>query len=88
MREDSAASFKSIKGKESDVVDMTFEEDGETDRFRVEIKKYNYCIGLKWMKNSLLSKPTMKLKQKMSIEVLLRVKCRITMTNHLMIFSK
>ena len=41
MRQDSAASFlKALKGKKAgDVVDMTLEEDGETDRFRVEIKK-------------------------------------------------
>ncbi len=41
MRQDSAAGFlKALKGKKSgDVVDMTFEEDGETDRFRVEVKK-------------------------------------------------
>ena len=41
MRQDSAAGFlKALKGKKAgDVVDMTLEEDGETDRFRVEVKK-------------------------------------------------
>ena len=41
MRQESAAGFlKALKGKKaSDVVDMTLEEDGETDRFRVEVKK-------------------------------------------------
>ena len=40
MRQDSAASFlKALKGKKAgDVVDMTLEEDGETDRFRVGVK--------------------------------------------------
>lgn len=41
MRQESAAGFlKALKGKKAgDVVDMTLEEDGETDRFRVEVKK-------------------------------------------------
>ena len=41
MRQDSAAGFlKALKGKKAgDVVDMNLEEDGETDRFRVEVKK-------------------------------------------------
>ena len=41
MRQDSAAGFlKALKGKKAgDVVDMTLEEDGETDHFRVEVKK-------------------------------------------------
>lgn len=41
MRQESAAGFlKTLKGKKAgDVVDMTLEEDGETDRFRVEVKK-------------------------------------------------
>ena len=41
MRQDSAAGFlKALKGKKAgDVVDMTLEEDGETDLFRVEVKK-------------------------------------------------
>ena len=41
MRQESAAGFlKALKGKKAgDVVDMALEEDGETDRFRVEVKK-------------------------------------------------
>ena len=41
MRQDSSAGFlKALKGKKAgDVVDMTLEEDGETDHFRVEVKK-------------------------------------------------
>lgn len=41
MRQESAVGFlKTLKGKKAgDVVDMTLEEDGETDRFRVEVKK-------------------------------------------------
>jgi trigger factor len=41
MRQDSAAGFlKALKGKKAgDVVDMSLEEDGETDHFRVEVKK-------------------------------------------------
>jgi len=41
MRQESATGFlKALKGKKAgDVVDMTLEEDGETDRFRVEVKK-------------------------------------------------
>lgn len=41
MRQESAAGFlKTLKGKKAgDMVDMTLEEDGETDRFRVEVKK-------------------------------------------------
>ena len=41
MRQDSSAGFlEALKGKKAgDMVDMTLEEDGETDHFRVEVKK-------------------------------------------------
>ena len=47
MRQDSAAGFlKALKGKKAgDVVDMSLEEDGETDHFRVEVKKVQVLLS-------------------------------------------
>ena len=59
MRQDSAAGFlKALKGKKAgDVVDMTLEEDGETDRFRVEVKKVQ-ALHKAEMNEELITKQT------------------------------